>query len=312
MNAGKTMARKRKVKITRSDLELWSLLLPAGIMILIFSYIPMYGITMAFTKYKVGSNPFMPANMTYVGLSHFETFIKSIFFKRVLVNTLRLSILNLMFGFTIPIIFALLLNEVRAMKYKKFVQTASYLPYFISTVVVSGMMLSFLENEGLINSFLHAVFGLAPKEYIAYAEYYPTIYTVTNVWKGFGFNSILYFSTISSIDPNLYEAARMDGANRWKQMLYVTLPGIKFIVAIQLVLSVGHLLSTNTELALLLYRPATYSTSDVIGTFIFRNGIENGKYSYTAAVGLFMSVFGMLLTIIANKASNKISGYGMW
>ena len=307
---GNVAAHKRK-KLSREDFELYSLLIPAAVLIIIFSYIPMYGIVIAFQDYIAGNSFFSLAGVKWVGFKHFKNFINSMYFSRTLINTIRLSVMNLLFGFTTPIVFALLLNEVRNLRFKKFVQTASYLPYFISTVVAAGMVLSFLEVNGLINNAL-GLFGIPPQEYIASPTAYPWIYTATNVWKGFGFNSILYFSTISGIDPNLYESARMDGANRWQQMIHITLPTILYIIAVQLVMQMGHILNTNTDLALLLYRSATYTTSDVIGTYVYRVGIQGGKYSYTAAVGLFQSVIAFTLTFITNKISNKLTGYGLW
>lgn len=296
----------------RQQMELYSLLLPAAALILLFSYIPMWGVIIAFQDYLAGNSLFaLDSSVQWVGLKHFKTFIGSINFSRVLFNTLRLSLLNLAFGFTMPIAFALMLNEVRNLRFKRFVQTASYLPYFISMVVVAGMLLSFLDLNGLINNVL-GLFGVKPKEYIAFPQYYPAIYTITNVWKSFGFGSILYFSTISSIDPTLYESAKIDGANRWQQMLHITFPSILFIIAIQLILQVGQILNTNTDLALLLYRPSTYKVSDVFGTYIYRIGIEGGKYSYTTAVGLFMSVIGFTLTFVTNKISNRLTGHGLW
>lgn len=306
----KQMHRSRH--LLRENVELYSLFLPAGFLILIFSYIPMWGLVIAFQDYLAGNSMFaLNETVKWVGLKHFKRFVNSIYFGRLIGNTLRLSVLDLLFGFTMPILFALLINEVRSLKYKKIVQTASYLPHFISTVVAAGMMLSFLEMGGVVNSMTSAL-GITPKEYIAYPDYYPAIYTITNVWKGFGFSSILYFSTISSIDPTLYESAKIDGATRWQQMKHITLPGIRFIIAVQLVLQVGKVLNTNTDLALLLYRPSTYSTSDVIGTYIYREGIGGGKYSYTTAIGLFMSIIGFILTFVTNKISNKLTGYGMW
>ncbi len=310
MKIGRIQIRNRRY--LRENVELGTLFLPAAILIILFCYIPLWGVVIAFQDYVAGNSLFaFDDSVKWVGLKHFLKFVNNRYFFRLLGNTFRLSVLNLVFGFTIPIIFALLLNEVRNMRYKKIVQTSSYLPYFISTVVAAGMMLSFLEINGLINNF-SKLLGLEAKEYIIDPKYFSGIYTITNVWKHFGFGSILYFSTISSIDPVLYESATIDGANRWKQMLHITLPGIKFIIAVQLVLQVGRILSTNTDLVLLLYRSSTYSTADVIGTYIYREGIMGGKYSYSAAVGLFMSIIGFALTYIANKVSNKLTGYGMW
>lgn len=312
LTGGYTLKKRGGRTYLRENLELYSLFLPAAILIILFCYVPMWGLVIAFQDYLAGNSMFaLDGTVKWVQFKHFTRFINSVYFERLIVNTLRLSALNLIFGFTIPIAFALLLNEIRNLRFKKFVQTASYLPYFISTVVAAGMMLSFIEVNGVVNTLLGKL-GVAPKEYIAYPAYYPAIYTITNVWKSFGFASILYFSTISSIDPVLYESARMDGATRWQQMWHITLPGIKFIIAVQLVLQVGHVLNTNTDLALLLYRSSTLSTSDVIGTYIYREGIQGGKYSYTTAIGLFMSVIGFTLTFITNRISNKLTGYGMW
>ena len=210
-----------------------------------------------------------------------------------------------------PIFFALLLNEVRALRVKKTVQTISYLPHFISTVVVAGMVISFTDMNGLINSLI-GLFGVAPQEWLVKAENFPMIYTVTNVWKGFGFSSILYFSTLSSIDPQMYEAARIDGANRWQQMIYITLPSLAFIIAVQLVMQTGRMLQSNNDLILLLYRSSNATMSDTIGTYVYRQGIEGGKYSLATAVGLFSSLISLVLTIVTNKISNKVSGYGLW
>lgn len=311
MNAVRKRVKKRGGLSWRENAELYTMLAPTVILIFIFCYIPMYGLIIAFQDYVPGRQFLSLVNANWVGFEHFTAFINSIFFSRLIWNTIRLSLLNLLFGFTIPILFALLLNEVKNLHFKKFVQTVSYLPYFISTVVVAGLVLSFLEPNGLVNNIL-AMFGVQPTEWIVQPKAYPTIYTVTNVWKNFGFSSVLYFSTMASIDPTLYESAKIDGANRWKQMLYITLPGLRNIIAITLILQLGALLTSNTELALLLYRSATYETSDVIGTFVYRMGIEQGKYSYSTAVGLFLSIIGFGLTFVANKVSNKFAGYGLW
>ncbi len=304
--SGRSSLRRR-----REDMQLYSLMLPATLLIILFSYVPMWGMILAFQNYRAGSPMFALSGVDWVGFKWFKQFIGSPYFSRTMLNTIRLSLLNLAFGFTMPIFFALMLNEVRALRFKKFVQTASYLPYFISTVVVAGLMLSFMQKNGLINNLLSA-FGVQRVEWIVYPEYFPTIYTFTNVWKTFGFGSILYFSTLTSIDPTLYEAARIDGATRWQQMMHITLPGIQFIIAVQLVLQMGQIMNANTDLVLLLYRSSTYQTSDIIGTYIYRIGIEGGKYSYTAAVGVFLSVIGLTLTMITNKISNKLTGYGLW
>lgn len=300
----------RRTRVVRENLELWSFIIPAATLIILFNYAPMYGIIIAFQNYFPGSD-FFSERTVWVGLKHFIDFAKSEYFTRVVGNSITLSILNLMFGFWLPIIFALILNEIRNLRFKKFVQTASYLPYFISNVVVAGMAISFCQPTGLVNIILE-VFGIQAKSWLDIPDKFPMIYTIINVWKSFGFNSVLYFSTISAIDPSLYESARIDGGNRWHQCWHITLPGLKSIIAIQFILALGGILNANSDLIILIYNPATYETADVIGSYTYREGITNGKYSYTTAVGLFMSAIGFALTFIANKVSNWLTGFGLW
>jgi putative aldouronate transport system permease protein len=294
----------------KENIQIYSLILPVLILLFIFCYIPMYGIVIAFQDYIPG-DPFIGQGVRWVGLKYFIRFVRGEYFLRLIRNTLVLSGLNLLFGFTLPILFALLLDQIKTLGFRKFVQTASYLPYFISTVIVAGMVISFIDTNGLITTLL-SKFGLEPMNYRLSKAAFPTIYTVTNVWKSFGFGSILYFATITSIDPGLYESAKIDGASRFQQVIYITLPGIQRIIAINLIMAIGGILGTNTDLILLLYHPATYEAADVIGTYVYRLGIVGGEFSYTAAVGLFMSVIGFVLTFGANKISNKLTDYGLW
>ena len=308
--AGKTGKPKYSKAILRENRQLYLLMLPVLILIAIFSYGPMFGIIIAFQDYWPG-DPFFGKGVHWVGLKNFTKFIQGEYFARLIKNTLVLSGLNLIFGFTMPIIFALLLDQVKRPHFKKFAQTASYMPYFISTVVVAGMVISFIDINGLVTKFL-TLFGLPNINWRQEPSAFPSIYTFTNVWKTFGFNSILYMSTISSIDPGLYEAAKIDGADRFQQMWHITLSGLKPIIAIQLILQIGSILSTNSDLILLLYTPATYDVADVIGTYTYRLGIIGGEYSYTTAAGLFMSMIGFVLTYFSNIVSNKLTGYGLW
>ncbi|MCC8102024.1 MAG: ABC transporter permease subunit [Clostridiales bacterium] len=306
--------KKEKKKLTknliRTNISLYLMMAPVLILIIIFCYVPMYGIVIAFQDYFPG-NPFIGEGVKWVGLKYFKRFVQSEYFFRLLRNSIVLSLYNLIFGFTAPIAFAILMDQIKALKFKKLVQTASYMPYFISTVVVAGMVISFVDKDGLISNAL-SVLGLPNQNWRIIPQAFPVIYTVTNVWKGFGFGSILYFSTISSIDQGLYESAKIDGANRWQQVTNITLPGLKRIIMIQLIMAVGSVLSSNTELILLLYNANIYEVSDVIGTYSYRLGIVGGQYSYTAAAGLFMSVIAFTLTFIANKVSNRVTGYGLW
>ena len=308
--AGQIKKKRYARNVIQNNLEMYSMFIPVAVLIFIFCYVPIYGVVIAFQDYMPGS-PFLGEGVKWVGLKHFANFINGRYFGRLLKNTLVLSGMNLFLGFWVPIVFSLLLNEVLHLRYKRFVQTISYLPYFISMVVVSGMVISFIDTNGIINNLL-AVFGVLPSNMRLNPEAFPWVYTITNIWKGFGFGSILYLSTMSSIDPNLYEAARIDGADRLQQALRVTLPGLKNIIAINLIMAVGNILATNTELILLLYTPATYDTADVIGTYVYRMGIEKGQYAATTAIGLFMSVIGFSLTFFANRVSNRLTNYGLW
>ena len=286
--AKKKMTKQRKLMLLKDNVELYTLMLPAIIIIFIYCYIPMYGYVIAFQDYVPGA-PFWGANTKWVGFKHFIKFYESIYFKRLMGNTLWLSFLNLAWGFWVPIVFALLLNEVNVMGFKKFVQTASYLPYFISMVVMCGMLISFINPAGIINKLIVALGGEA-KAWRTVPSAFPTIYVLSNIWKSFGFNSILYMSVITSIDTSMYESARLDGANRFQQAIHITLPSIIPTIAIMLIMAVGGLLGANTDMILLLYVPATYEVADVIGTYIYREGLQGGKFSYTTAIGMIQTV----------------------
>lgn len=305
----RNQSRYRKWK---ENIELYGMMLPVLIWIFVFCYLPIYGVLIAFQDYYPGA-PFFALNesVKWVGLKHFKRLFGSIYFERMLVNTLRLSMLQLVFGFWAPILFALLVNEIRNPRYKKIVQTASYMPHFISSVVVAGMVLSFISPGGIINRLIAALGGPNIAWNVKPAAF-PVIYTLTNVWKSFGFNAILYMSTISSIDPALYESARMDGAHRGQMAWYITLPMMKTTIAVMLIMAVGGILSTNTELILLLYNEAIYKTADVFGTYVYREGLQGGRFSFGAAVGLFTQLIGFVLVFAANQISGKLTGAGLW
>ena len=311
---GPTSIKKRRINrdLLKENIELYSIMLPVLVLIFIFCYIPMYGIVIAFQKYAPG-RPFLAfdGSVRWVGLQYFREFINSIYFGRLIGNTIKLSLLNLIFGFPMPIIFALLLNEVRQARLRKVLQTISYLPYFISMVVVAGLVVSFIQTNGLFNN-IAAALGFERMAWRNSSSAFPVIYTITNVWKSFGFNSILYMSAITAIDTALYESAKLDGATRLQQVWYVTLPSILPTIAIMLIMAVGGLMNSNTDLILLLYTSATYETADVIGTYISRVGIQGGKFSQTAAIGLFATVINFVLVFGANKVSNRLTGSGLW
>lgn len=308
--AKKKMTKQRKLMLLKDNLELYSLMIPAIIIIFIYCYIPMFGIIIAFQDYTAGA-PFWGAATKWVGFKHFIKFYNSIYFARLMGNTLWLSFLNLAWGFWVPILFALLLNEVNLMGFKKFTQTASYLPYFISMVVMCGMLISFISPTGLINKII-VFFGGEAKAWRTIPSAFPTIYVLSNIWKSFGFNSILYMSVITSIDTSMYESARLDGANRFQQAIHITLPSIVPTIAIMLIMAVGGLLGANTDMILLLYVPATYEVADVIGTYIYREGLQGGNFSYTTAIGLIQTVINFAMVFIANKISDKLTGAGLF
>ncbi|MFU0801069.1 MAG: ABC transporter permease subunit [Xylanivirga thermophila] len=301
-----------KSRKRQDTIQLYLIILPVLIHIFIFHYIPMYGIVIAFQDYFPG-NSFISfdGSVKWVGLKHFRKFITGPYFGRLFRNTFTLSFYLFLFGFWVPIVYALLINEVKDSFFKKFVQTASYLPYFISMVVVAGMVVSFINTDGILNSIIK-VFGGTPKPFSTDPKYFAKIYTITNIWKSFGWNSILYLSTISGIDPSLYEAARIDGASRFKQALYITIPSIVPTIVILLIFAIGRLLSANTEFILLLYNPAIYERADVIGTYVYREGLMSGNFSSGTAIGLFTSLINFALLYAANAISRKYTEYALW
>ena len=306
-------------KRARVDLKknkaLYIMLIPAILYYLIFCYGPMYGAIIAFKNYSprlgiLGSE--------WVGLKHFISFFESPYFYRILRNTLGISLATLVFGFPAPIILALLINELKSKSYAKLTQTITYLPHFISLVVVCGMVKDFTLNTGLINNILVTLTGGAweAKTLLNSPEYFVPIYVISDIWQGVGWGSIIYLSALAGIDQQLYEAATIDGAGRWRQTVHVTLPGILPMVVIMLILRVGGLLNVGYEKIILLYNEATRETADVISTFVYRRGLlaEGGsnQWSYSTAVGLFNSVINFVLIVIANKISRKLTDTSLW
>ncbi len=276
---------------------------PIILYFLIFSYLPMFGILMAFQDFKPNLG-FLGSQ--WVGFSNFTAFFESDYFARVIKNTLLLSIYDLIFAFPAPIILALLLNEIRNGAFKKTVQTVSYLPYFLSMVVICGLIRDFTASSGPVTAVVTALTGKTGN-LLSMPEMFRPIFIVSNIWQMVGYNSIIYLAALSQIDDTQYEAAVIDGAGYWKQCLHVTLPGIASTVIIMLILRVGQLMSVNFEKVLLLYNQATYETSDVISTYVYRQGIVNHNYGYSTAVGLFNSVIGFILIVATNALSKKFT-----
>lgn len=287
---------------------LYVIALPVIIFYLLFSYKPMYGALMAFMDYKPAKD-FL--DNTWVGFKHFERFFTGPYFGRTLKNTFLLSLYNLIFGFPAPIILALMLNEVKNSKFKKITQTITYLPHFISTVIVCAMVSDFCLSTGLFNDII-TFLGGEKVSLLQKPEYYRTIYIVSDIWKEIGWGSIVYLAALAGVDKELYEAARIDGAGKWKQTLHVTLPGILPTVCIMLILRIGNMMNVGYEKTLLLYNEATYTTADIISTYVYRAGLTERSYSYSTAVGLFNSVINLFLVFGANYISKKTTENSLW
>lgn len=294
----------------KDNIEYYLLMFIPLLLIFVFSYLPMFGLIISFQDYSTG-RPFLGEGVKWVGLKWFDKFVSSFYFPRILRNTIVLNLMNLFMGFWVPIVFALVVNEIRNSKFRKFTQTVSYMPNFISSVVVAGMVLSFIANDGIITQTINALGGNA-RSLNADPKVFPWVYTITCVWKSFGWNSILYLSTITSIDPALYESADVDGATRLKKIWYITLPSMLSLIMIQLILNIGSMLSSNTDMILLMYNSAVYSTADVIGTYVYRETLIGGKYSYGTASGLFMSILSFILVFAANRTSRKLTDFSLW
>lgn len=300
---------KRNFKSIRKEWRLYSLLVIPLAYYVVFKYGPMIGNIIAFRKYVPGG-PFMGTE--WIGLKYFNLFMVDPAFWQVFKNTLMISGLSLLIGFPFPIIFALLLNELTGTKFKKFVQTASYLPYFFSSVVVAGIVMEILSpSTGIINIVIKHFTGNTI-DFIALPQWFRTIYVGSGIWQNLGWGAILYLAALSGIDMELYDAARIDGANRWKQTLHVTIPGIMPTIIILLTLNIGGLLTVGYEKILLLYNPLTYSTADVLSTYLYRMGLESNNFSYATAIGLFESLIGLILITLANKISKKVSDTSLW
>jgi len=292
----------------RRDWQLYSLALVPLLFFLIFRYAPMIGNVIAFRRYTPGGSVF---GEQWVGLRYFRLFWSDPTFWHVFTNTLVLGALTLLFLFPLPIVLALLLNEVRSRFFKRFVQTISYLPHFLSIVVVAGIIVQTLSVDGVVNQALKAV-GHDPISFMQQPGWFRTIYVSSEMWQTVGFGTILYLAALTTVDNDLYEAARIDGANRWRQTWHVTLPGIRPTMMTLLILNVGTFLAVGFEKILLLYNPLTYPTADVISTYLYRVGVVSGSFSYAAAIGLFESVIGLILVLAANTISRRTVGAGLW
>ena len=273
---------------------------------IVFKYLPMFGNVLAFRRYRPGMGPW---GTEWVGLRYFRRFFQDPAFWSAFRNTLLLSLLNLAINFPIPILFAILLNEVRNFRYKKLVQTVSYMPRFVSTVVVIAIISDLLSpSSGVINHFLSSLSGNEPIYYMNDPRYFRRIYVLLDTWQYTGWTAIIYLAAITAIPQELYEAATIDGAGHWQQIWYVTIPSILPTIMIMLIMNVGRLLSLGFEKVLLMYTPANSGLSDILATLVYRTGLANQNYSYATAIGLFTGVIGIILVASSNALSRKLTG----
>lgn len=297
------MIRKHKV--------LYLLMLPGILYYLIFKYWPMYGVIIAFQDFSIGRGIL---GSKFTGLKHFiEFFYNTPDAWKLIRNTVILNVYDLLFHFPAPIILAILFNELKNKTFKRFVQSVSYMPHFLSTVVIAGIIVTFLSpTTGIVNHLLVRFFGMDPIMFLGLPEWFRTIYIGSEIWQKIGWGTILYLAAIAGIDPTLYEAAKIDGANRFQQIRHVTFVGMVPVMIILFVLNLGSFMEIGFQKILLLYNPMNYETSDVINTFVYRRGILDADFSFATAVGLFQSVIGFILVILANRLARKYSDTSLW
>lgn len=301
-----------KIKMLKKDFSknkfIYLMALSGIIYYIIFHYIPIYGSLIAFKNFSPAKGIF---GSPWVGFIHFEKFFKSYYFIRILKNTVLINLYEFIWGFPAPIILALLLNEIKSNYFKRTVQTVTYLPHFISSMVICGIIVDFCSKDGLINSII-ALLGGEKNNLLMNPDLFRTIYVSSEIWQGVGWGSIIYLAALTAIDTQLYEAAIIDGAGKWKLALHVTIPGIMPTIVIMLILRMGKMMSVGWEKIVLLYNPGIYETADVISTFVYRKGILEANFSYSAAVGLFNSVINLFMLVIANKISRKVNETSLW
>ncbi|MDQ1000912.1 putative aldouronate transport system permease protein [Neobacillus niacini] len=297
-----------KIKKILSNYQLYLFLLPALIYFIVFHYLPMYGILIAFKDF-VATKGIMGS--PWVGFKHFERFFDSFQFWTLIKNTLGLSVVQLIVGFPLPIFLALMLNQIRSEKYKRFVQTVVYAPHFISVVVLAGMIFVFFSNNGLINNII-LLFGGDPISFMAKPEWFKPLYIASGVWQETGWAAIIYLAALAGVSPELHEAAVMDGANKWQRIFHVDIPAIMPTAVILLILSVGGIMNIGFEKAYLLQTPMNQPSAEIIPTYVYKMGLQQAQYSFAAAVGLFNAVINLILLIAVNKFAKKLSGTGLW
>ena len=299
----------RIMRHIRAEWQLYLLLAPTIIWFIVFLYVPMYGLQIAFKDYSIFKGV---AASPWVGLEHFYTLFESEQFMRAIKNTLILSGYNLLFGFPMPIILALGFNEFTKAFFKRTAQTVGYLPHFISTVIIAGIVMSvFSPSVGVVNLLLVQM-GFDSVYFLVQPEWFRPIFIGTGIWQEAGFTSIVFLAAIAGVNPSLYESALVDGANRWQMMWRITLPSILPTIIIMLIIRIGNILEVGFELIILLYQPSTYETADVISTYVYRQGLQNAQYDLAAAAGFFNAVVAFVLVLTANTISKRVTKTSLW
>ncbi|HEU6990860.1 TPA: sugar ABC transporter permease [Streptococcus pneumoniae] len=303
--------KKSKIQLTVEHIQkywiLYLMMIPATVLLILFTYGPMYGIIMAFQDFTVFKGY---TGSPFVGLKHFQRLFSDPLFYRLFKNTFMVGVLDFLFSFPAPLIFALILNEVRKVRFKSVVQSISYLPHFIPLVVMVGIIFELFGSYGIINSLLSSL-GMEPISFFTKSEWFLHLYIGSGVWKTIGWGSIIYMGALTNIDSTLYEAADMDGANRWHKMWHVTLPSLRPTVVTLFILNAGGIMQVGFEKVFLMSSPATYEVSDVLSTYVYRQGILNSDFSYSAAVGLFNNIVALLFVLLANKIAKKLGEEGI-
>lgn len=290
------------------DKWLYLLLLPGLVFLIIFRYIPIFGNVIAFMDY----NPYDASQNVWVGLKHFQDLLTRPQFLQVFGNTLYISILKMVCGFPVPIILALMMNEMKNLKFKKVAQTLLYLPNFISWVVLAGLIMNMLDPDtGLVTSIINSITG-EQVQVLTDTRYFVPMLVITDIYKGAGWGTIIYFAALSGIDPQLYEAAEIDGARKWKQLLHITLPSITPTIVVMLILSCNNIVNAGFDQIFMLYSALVYSVADIIDTYVYRIGIKNADYSFSTAAGLFKSVIALVMILIVNTVAKKTGNEGIW
>lgn len=297
-------------KVVQRNWRLYVLLIPALIWVILFCYVPMYGVTLAFKDFSIRKGIM---NSPWAGLKYFRQFFSTSIAKQVVTNTMTLSLVSIAFVFPVPIIFALLLNQLRQKKLKKIVQTVSFAPYFVSNVVVVSIMTIILApSNGFVNVLLQQLTGCEPKLFTTRPEYFRPLYIISQLWQSMGFNAIVYIAALAGVNPEYHEAAIVDGANKLQRIWFIDIPTILPTIVIMLIISVGNIMTVGYEKIYLMQSGMNTTVSEVISTYVYKVGLLNAQYSFSTAVGLFNSVVNFILLVITNYAAKKVSGYGFF